>query len=146
MSEPPAPTQAQIHKHREMLCVTCLVVVLSFLLEVRPDDRVVLHGWTDYPAPPVCMSNAWFGVKCPGCGLTRSFIHLAHGNWEASIRIHRLGWLLAAAVLIQFPYRLASLRSQGHAALGTIVPKLFGYSLIVLLVANWLLDVILTSS
>jgi hypothetical protein len=36
--------------------------------------------------------------ECPGCGLTRSIIELAHGNLESSLASHRLGLLLAGAI------------------------------------------------
>jgi hypothetical protein len=123
-----------------MLLVSTLVVVLALVLQVRADDRVVVAGLSDYPLPPTCMSYAWFGVKCPGCGLTRSFVHLAHGDWTDSFRSHRLGWLMFAAVLVQFPYRLISLASPNRPRLGTLFPRLFGYLLIGLLVGNWLLE------
>jgi hypothetical protein len=87
------------------------------------------------------MSQELFGVRCPGCGLTRSFVCLAHGDWAAAWAYHRLGWLLAAAVLIQWPYRLVSLRRPDQRPLGTWLPKMFGYLLIAALFGNWLLEV-----
>ncbi len=85
------------------------------------------------------MSRQWFGLNCPGCGLTRSLIHLAHGDWQASMAMHRLGWMMAAAILLQFPYRISCLRHGHISPLGTRLPKWFGYTLICSLVANWLL-------
>src|SRR5205807_2633311 len=82
-------------RHREMLLLATLVVCLTFVLRVRPDGRVALPGLAEYPLPETCLSQLWFGRKCPGCGLTRSFIFLAHADWPASWRLHRLGWLLA---------------------------------------------------
>jgi hypothetical protein len=49
---------------------------------------------------------------------------------------------LAAAVLIQFPYRLLSLRRPDLRALGRWLPKAFGYLLIAALFGNWLLEVL----
>ncbi|MBN1911354.1 MAG: DUF2752 domain-containing protein [Pirellulales bacterium] len=80
-----------------------------------------------------------FGVSCPGCGLTRSLIHLAHGRWRESFETHRLGWFLALAVLLQFPYRLLGLRHPNHMPLGRYVPVWFGHTLILLLIVNWIL-------
>lgn len=124
-------------RHREMLLLTCLIIPLAFLLDVRADQRVHFAGLPNLPLPPACPTYEWYGVKCPGCGLTRSFIHLAEADWSAAFRDHRLGWLMAAAVLIQLPYRLYALRSGQLEPLGVWLPRLFGYALIGLLIANW---------
>jgi hypothetical protein len=125
-----------------MLLLATGVVLLSFVLQVRPDGRVALPGLAQYPLPETCLAQLWFGRKCPGCGLTRSFIFLAHADGPASWRMHRLGWLLALAVLLQFPYRLLALARPGRPPLPVSTCRLFGTTLIVLLVGNWLLEVL----
>jgi hypothetical protein len=126
-----------IRRHYEMLAVASLVVVLSLILQVRSDDRVIVTGFPDYPLPHACLSYAWFGIRCPGCGLTRSLVHLAHGDWAASWHDHRVGWLMALAIFLQFPYRLIALWRGGPPPLGIWVPRIFGYALITLLIGNW---------
>jgi Protein of unknown function (DUF2752) len=127
-------------RHRDMLLICCAVIVLSFLLQVRSDERVVVPLLSSHPLPPACMSQTLFGVSCPGCGLTRSFIHLAHGDWRGSWHTHRLGWLLAMAVVMQIPYRLAAMRLDKDKPLGRFLPWAFSLTLIVLLFANWILQ------
>ena len=56
--------------------------------------------------------------------------------------MHRLGWLMAVAVLIQFPYRIFAIRRGGDLPLGLRVPALFGWALILLLVVNWILSIV----
>lgn len=137
-SVPPATRR----RHWEMLVIASLTVLLACLLQVRDDGRVAVSGLSGLPLPPLCLSYAWFGVKCPGCGLTRSIIYLAHGDWEASWRLHRLGAVLAIAIVMQLPYRIVALWRGGRPPLGTVVPTLFGRVLIVLLLGNWLLDLL----
>jgi hypothetical protein len=105
-----------------MLTLAGLVVLLA--LEVRPDQRVAFRGLPQYPLPETCFSRAWFRVKCPGCGLTRSLIYLAQADWDASLRVHRLGWLLAVAVLLQFPYRTLALTSGERPLLTAALRRL----------------------
>jgi len=126
-----------------MLCVTSVVLVLACLLEVRADQRVALGCLPGWPFPETCLSRSAFGVSCPGCGLTRSFVYLAHGDWIASWNMHRLGWFLALAVVLQLPYRAWALCSRDQAPLGKALPKVFGSVLIALLLVNWLMNVIL---
>ena len=33
----------------------------------------------------VCVSQSIFGLECPGCGITRSIMHLIHGDLEGAI-------------------------------------------------------------
>ena len=124
-----------------MLIIAGGIVLLAFLFQVGTDGRVYVWGLPDYPLPSTCMSYAWFGVKCPGCGLTRSVVQLAHGNWWESCRYHRLGWLMAAAILLQFPYRMLGLWNGGPTFLGHRIPTLFGYLIIFLLIGNWLVEI-----
>jgi hypothetical protein len=124
--------------HWVMLALSLAVIVLACLLSVRGDQRVefgVLHGW---PIPELCQSKALFGIDCPGCGLTRSFIYLAHGDVAASYQRHRLGWLLAIVVLLQIPYRVWAIRSGSAAPLGTRLPWVGMWIVVLLLMANWI--------
>jgi hypothetical protein len=137
MKVPPS-RRVLVRRHFEVLVLSGLIVILALVLQVRADSRVVVAGLDEYPLPSTCMSYAWFGVKCPGCGLTRSLIHLFHGDWLASWRMHRLGWLFGALIVGQFPYRYLALQRGGRHPLGPLFPKLVGWAVIFLLFANWL--------
>jgi hypothetical protein len=123
-------------RHVEMLVIAGLAIAASFVLEVG-GERVHLAGLPGYPVPKTCFSRELFGVDCPGCGLTRSFVYLAHGEWQASWGMHRLGWLMFLATLAQLPYRLYVLLGGGRV-IPAALAKAFGTALIALLIANWL--------
>lgn len=60
-------------------------------------DRVVFGDGT---SPGVlCLTRALFGVPCPFCGMTRSFVALAHGDLAGAFASHPAGPLLFAAML-----------------------------------------------
>src|SRR5262245_15057294 len=88
------------------LLIAVAIVVAAFLLEVKEEGRVGLRNTSGALLPPLCVTNTYLGVKCPGCGLTRSFVFLANGDVWSSLRAHRLGWIMAGLVLAQVPYRL----------------------------------------
>ena len=133
-------TRAQRRHHIEALSLAVAVIVLSLALQVQ-GDRVAFWFLPDHPLPQVCMSRAYLHVNCPGCGLTRSFVHLAHGQWESAYRSHHLGVLLAFFTVIQIPYRLLSLR------FGTILrPGEARWILSILalaLIANWVMGLLI---
>lgn len=61
--------------------------------------------------PVVCVSRLVVGIPCGGCGLTRAFVSLAHGEWRAALDYNLLAplwmgwmvgwWLLALVRLAQ---------------------------------------------
>ena len=100
--------------------------------------------FSEFAVPPLCLSRSCFGVSCPGCGLTRSFIHLAHADWDASWKCHRLGWLLAAMLVLQVPYRIHGLRHPDNPLLSAGWRIWITRILIALLIGNWLVGLLLT--
>ena len=41
-----------------------------------------------------CPVRHWMGVICPSCGMTRSFMAIARGDWRSAIDYHLFGPLL----------------------------------------------------
>ena len=137
----PAP-----RRHWQMLWVAATVVVSAFVLDVIPGERVALHGLHQFPAPRLCLSQALFGHDCPGCGLTRSLVYLARGDWHSSLRMHRLGWLMALAIVTQFPYRVLCLARRDRQVVPKPVPKLIGWLLIAALIVNWVAGLVVAAA
>ena len=107
----PAAAQASQRIHHAVILTVALVVLLSAaLLEVRGQTQVAVFGLV---LPEVCLWRRMLGWNCPGCGLTRSFVSLAHGDVAAAWRFHLVGPLLFAAVVFQVPYRVAKLWRLG---------------------------------
>lgn len=130
-----------LDRHWTMLGISVAVIVLSFALQLNPAGRV-RASWLPFDSlPPLCGSRAIFGFNCPGCGLTRSFVALAAGDFAESFRLHRVGWLMAVAVVLQIPYRLWGLWEVHRGVLAERSwPTWFGRALIAALVLNWLFN------
>ncbi len=132
-------------EHWAWLVLACAIIVASFSLEVRGTEQVGSSFGPDFVLPNLCYYRALLGVNCPGCGLTRSFIYLAHGNWRASWDMHHLGWFFAAAVVWQVPYRIYCLFGPGKARVSKSMIHWLSCGLIAVFLANWLLG-LLTSN
>ena len=84
----------------------CLgVVVCAFCLSATPTE-VSLFG---FDVPVLCTFRRLTGLPCPGCGLTRSFVLLAHGEVYDAFRLNFLGPPLFVLVAAQVPVRAWSL-------------------------------------
>lgn len=90
--------------HYMMLAMCVAVVALSFVLSVR-DRRQVVLPVIGQPLPELCHFKRYTGIDCPGCGLTRSFISIAHARWQDAWRYNPAAFLLFPIVLFQIPYR-----------------------------------------
>lgn len=131
------------HYHGAVLALAAAVVLMAAMLEVSTSNRVVFRCLPNLPLPQTCMSQTVLGRECPGCGLTRSFVYLARGDWQASLASHRMGWLLMATAVLQLPYRLWALWTREDEPLGRRLPSLFAVGLVALLIGNWMVKIYL---
>ncbi len=95
--------------HVAYLLLALAVLAASGLLDVQGPDRVVVPG-AGITVPATCRFRQCTGLPCPGCGLTRAFVSLAHGRVRAAWSFHPSGILFFALVVFQVPYRLQQLR------------------------------------
>jgi hypothetical protein len=58
--------------------------------------------------PVLCPFRRLTGLPCPGCGMTRSFVALAHGDVGASFSFHPLGPLMMAIFVVALVWKTAS--------------------------------------
>jgi hypothetical protein len=84
-----------------------LTVLLASALLQLGTDRDVLLPWGRWVIPETCAMHARLGVDCPGCGLTRSFIHLAHGRAKQAWELNPVSLGLFAFVVAQIPLAFA---------------------------------------
>ena len=87
-----------------ILGAAAAVPVLGRLMSYDPDGRVWFAAFPAGVLPTLCPSR-WFGFRCLTCGATRSIIALMHGDFVASIALHRFGWLMLLLIAAQVPYR-----------------------------------------
>jgi hypothetical protein len=128
--------------HRAILCISLAVLAVALALVDDGDGRLRL-SFTSLFLPAICTFRRIFGMDCPGCGLTRAFVAMAHGRLEAAWHYHPVGVLLFAGVLAQVPYRLWQLVRLSHGRGEFRHPLLVGLGsfLIVALFVQWVLKI-----
>lgn len=109
--------QAAVDPHRTAQRAATLALVgaigaaAAFVLRFNPTDRVA------DPTGP-CLWHALTGINGPGCGGTRMFYYLLHGDLVDAARHH-------LAALVAVPFLLyASVRWAGIAWFGRELPAL----------------------
>lgn len=56
-----------------------------------------------------CLMQMWTGLPCPGCGMTRSWVHLAHGDVGGAFAYNHFGPLFFAIAAFLVGYVLLAL-------------------------------------
>jgi hypothetical protein len=126
--------------HRAILILSLAVLIASAVLGNTPegDVKLPLAGGV---APRICFWRLSTGMDCPGCGLTRCFVAMAHGDWAQAIHFHPVGMVLFLIVLAQVPYRAVQLRRLARGREELKHPALHGilWLLVAAFFVQWLL-------
>ena len=129
--------------HGALLLLCGGVLGLAAMMSIGNEDRVFLPGLAA-PLPELCTLQRLWGLECPGCGLTRSFIALANGHWRAAWSYNPAGAWLFAIMAFQLPYRVVQLvrvsggrreMSLGYVAHGALAAFAVG------LIGQWALRI-----
>jgi len=114
------------------------VAVLGFSVLLRAgDSRVELFG---RPCPMRCFVHSVFGIRCAFCGMTRSFVLLAHGQFGEAARQHPLGPAMFGYVVLQAMYRAAALLGAKGRAMSRIglLGWVAGAAVLAAIMVRWL--------
>lgn len=142
LPDAPAETPARrwyFEHHAIMLAISVVVLVLAATMSVRGEGtQVSLPGMT-MPLPELCHMRRFTGLDCPGCGLTRCFISLGHGDLPSAARFNLGGVLLFGILIAQIPYRSLQLWRLSHG-LPALRPRRLSTALAVILVSTLILQ------
>lgn len=83
------------------ICVATLALAANLEVNPQATEQVALGSWT---LPELCQSKRVFQIDCPGCGLTRSFIFMAHGEVLAAFKMHPTGAILFLGIILAIPF------------------------------------------
>ncbi len=130
-----------------LLCVAAIIG--AFALAPTSEDSLVLplgFAGVKVQLPETCASRRILGVSCPGCGLTRSFVFMAHGEWRRAAKANAMGPILFFLCWLQIPYRVVRYfgwctRYRGHIVVRA-TGVLLTWGLLGGLIVTWLIALI----
>ncbi len=138
--------QRRVEYHLMFLVLSVVVLALSMTMSVRGAGTQVSLPFLDRPLPELCHMRRFTGLDCPGCGLTRSFISLGHGDVVAAWQFNPAGILLFGLLVAQLPYRSLQLWRIRRAQPEWYPRSLFTWltvALISLLLMQWIIKLFL---
>jgi len=127
-----------------LLTLSVVVITLSFFMNVQGSTQVCFPG-TRVPLPELCSFRRWTGVDCPGCGMTRAFISIAHGEFTKAWQYNPASFYFFVLVASQIPFRAAQLwriRRGGEPLLTSGWGYAPAIAFMILLLGQWLLRVL----
>jgi len=89
---------------RAVLGTVGIPAILGIALWLTPDPRG--FGTHQQLGMPACTFHSLFGLNCPHCGVTTSFCLFVRGQWDQSCRTNPAGFILAAGLVLIWPWLL----------------------------------------
>jgi hypothetical protein len=87
------------------------ITLFALALAVFSASRV-----SEWPVkPPPCMLRTTTGIPCPGCGATRAFAALAHGDAVSAFTLNPLAVTAVGIVMLWFAFALIATTLPGKA-------------------------------
>jgi len=95
-----SPARHRSFEHWLVLIVPLagLALIATFAFVVEPDARG--FGTHEKFGLPSCKTMDWFGVPCPGCGVTTSVALASRGRFLESIRNQPFGIVVVLGILV----------------------------------------------
>lgn len=121
-----------------------VVGILALRVLTSPDARG--HGTHEQLGLPACTLMQLTGFPCPGCGVTTSLSHLAHGQWRAALAAQPAGVLFALAGAAALLWSLLETARGGDvwASFRRVWRPWMSWSLGAMLLASWIYKIAAT--
>jgi len=135
---PFAEPAGSVWHHWLFLIMSCCVLAGSLALSVQGEEHVLVP-WVNQPLPGTCTFRRLTDLPCPGCGMTRAFISMAHGRLADAWHFNPAGIAFFAIVLFQIPYRILQLRRirRGLAEYHIVVDHWLVVGAVAVLLVHW---------
>jgi hypothetical protein len=124
-----------------ILAVLILFSIAMILTPSGGSSPELSIAGTTYKLPELCQFKRTFGIDCPGCGFTRSFVYIARFRISDAWSVQPIGTILAIVLAASIPYRVYQIARVHHGYKLHSTMKLEVYTIAVIAVlayGRWL--------
>ena len=93
----------EIRLHLLFIVIAAIILLMSILMRTDGETAVFMPGFSS-PLPDTCSSKQILGIDCPGCGMTRAFISISHGDFTRAWNLNRASFVVYLFVAAQIPW------------------------------------------
>jgi hypothetical protein len=87
------------------IAAVAMLVLVARCLRVEATNRVIIPV-LEYQLPSLCNFQRLFGIDCPGCGMTRSFVYSVHLQFFEAWNMNPAGTMLFCSLVLSVPWRI----------------------------------------
>jgi hypothetical protein len=91
--------------------------------------------------PHICLFQHFFGIPCPGCGITRSLLAFFVGDFQSAWMQNPVGPILGVSLVAQIPIRILALCSVSWSRRVFRLSRVTTTGIICLLMLNWIYQI-----
>ncbi|MCE9545604.1 MAG: DUF2752 domain-containing protein [Planctomycetia bacterium] len=134
-----ATSNTRIGYHALMACGAAGILLLAAVMHLSAGGLVTLPLVGTLPG--MCIWHRVLGFDCPGCGLTRSFVALAHGQFIRAWQFNPAGPLMFALVAYQVPFHVVQIfrlrNGRGEFKHRPLTVALVSWLVVAALITQW---------
>lgn len=130
----------EFYLHLTFFVMALIVIAMSFAMTVT-GTRFVYFPGALLPVPESCTTRLFFGIDCPGCGMTRAFISISHGQFAQAWNFNPASFIAYFFVAVQLPWQLLQMHRiwQGRSAIESIWIYVLPIAMAAAMVIQWLI-------
>lgn len=87
-----------------------------------------------------CFYRENFGISCPSCGLTRSFISIGKFNFSDAFGYNRIGPFIYLLFILALIFNVFGIFKSRYTRLMGKLVAVYGVAVCIILVISWVLD------
>lgn len=122
-----------------LIAILCVMLIAS--LAYIDHETAYIEAFNN---KPIMIGKCWyrdnFGIECPSCGLTRSFISIENFNLKQAFSYNRIGFFVYLLMIFILILNIMGIKEAKLTSKFGKFVAIYGFSVCVALVINWVIE------